>query len=83
MAWNNGGAQITACPNDIGNALVTSLQMDEEFIVVGCDNNRIEVFDATTGSYLRTLRGHHGGVWALQFVKTDTHCILVSGGCDR
>ncbi|SAM02283.1 hypothetical protein [Absidia glauca] len=83
MAWNNGGAQITACPNDIGNALVTSLQMDEEFIVVGCDNNRIEVFDATTGSYLRTLRGHHGGVWALQFVKTDSHCILVSGGCDR
>ncbi|CAO3587505.1 unnamed protein product [Absidia cylindrospora] len=83
MAWNNGGNQITACPNDIGNALVTSLQMDEEFIVVGCDNNRIEVFDGTSGNYLRTLRGHHGGVWALQFIKSDSHCILVSGGCDR
>ncbi|KAI8093169.1 WD40-repeat-containing domain protein [Halteromyces radiatus] len=82
-AWNNGGAHITSCPNDIGNALVTSLQMDDEFIVVGCDNNRIEVFQATTGQFIRTLRGHHGGVWALQFIKTDSQCILVSGGCDR
>ncbi|KAI8066769.1 WD40-repeat-containing domain protein [Gongronella butleri] len=82
-AWTVGNAQLTTCPNDIGNALVTSLQMDDEFIVVGCDNNRIEVFDAQEGKHLRTLRGHQGGVWALQFVKTDSQCLLVSGGCDR
>ncbi|ORX59699.1 WD40 repeat-like protein [Hesseltinella vesiculosa] len=82
-AWVLGKAHLTTCPNDIGNALVTSLQMDEEFIVVGCDNNHIEVFDATSGAHLRTLRGHSGGVWALQFIKTKSQCLLVSGGCDR
>lgn len=83
MAWINGGAKITSCTNDIGSNLVTSLQMDDEFIVIGCDDNRIVVFDASSGNYLRTLHGHSGGVWALQFIKHQSQTILVSGGCDR
>ncbi|KAI9303105.1 WD40-repeat-containing domain protein [Cunninghamella echinulata] len=83
MAWINGGAKVTSCTNDIGSNLVTSLQMDDEFIVIGCDDNRIVVFDASSGNYLRTLHGHSGGVWALQFIKHQSQTILVSGGCDR
>ncbi|KAG0004935.1 hypothetical protein BGZ65_012365 [Modicella reniformis] len=66
--------------------VVTSLQFDHHHIVVGCDNSRIQIFDTTTGRLLRTLQGHHGGVWALEFVKgmgATGEKILVSGGCDR
>ncbi|CAO3648849.1 unnamed protein product [Mucor fragilis] len=83
-AWNLGG-KVTLCDNQIGDGLATSLQMDDTFIVVGCDNNRIEVFDAKSGKYIRSLLGHEGGVWALQFVKNEisNEHILVTGGCDR
>ncbi|KAF9980414.1 hypothetical protein BGZ75_008477 [Mortierella antarctica] len=66
--------------------VVTSLQFDHHHIVVGCDNSRIQIFETTTGRLLRTLQGHHGGVWALEFLKgtsTTGEKILVSGGCDR
>ncbi|KAG0005346.1 hypothetical protein BGZ79_005324 [Entomortierella chlamydospora] len=66
--------------------VVTSLQFDHHHIVVGCDNSRIQVFETTTGRLLRTLQGHQGGVWALEFVKgvgATGEKILVSGGCDR
>lgn len=82
-AWRQGG-KVTSCRNNIGTALVTSLQVQDPFIVVGCDNHRIEVFDSNTGNHIRTLLGHEGGVWALQFVKvSDDEYVLVSGGCDR
>ncbi|KAF9957088.1 hypothetical protein BGZ72_002190 [Mortierella alpina] len=66
--------------------VVTSLQFDHHHIVVGCDNSRIQIFETTTGRLLRTLQGHHGGVWALEFLKGTNAAgekILVSGGCDR
>ncbi|KAI9317616.1 WD40-repeat-containing domain protein [Dichotomocladium elegans] len=82
-AWKRGG-KITSCPNTIQSSLVTSLQVQDEYIVVGCDNHKIEVFDSTTGNHIRTLTGHAGGVWALQFIKVNSkETILVSGGCDR
>lgn len=82
-AWRQGG-KVISCHNDIDSALVTSLQVEDPFIVVGCDNHHIEVFDSTTGKHVRTLLGHEGGVWALQFLKvSDNETILVSGGCDR
>lgn len=82
-AWNQGGKVIT-CENRIGEGLATSLQMDNTYTVVGCDNNRIEVYNSQNGKYIHSLRGHEGGVWALQFIKTenDKH-LLVTGGCDR
>lgn len=83
-AWNQGG-KVTLCDNQIGDGLATSLQMDDTFIVIGCDNNHIEVFDANNGKYIRSLLGHEGGVWALQFIKSEINNehILVTGGCDR
>ncbi|KAF9120333.1 hypothetical protein BGW39_011493, partial [Mortierella sp. 14UC] len=66
--------------------VVTSLQFDHHHIVVGCDNSRIQIFETTSGRLLRTLQGHLGGVWALEFVKgvgPTGEKMLVSGGCDR
>jgi F-box and WD-40 domain protein CDC4 len=84
-AWAHGG-KVKVVEEGFGEGLVTSLQYDEKFIVVGCDNHRIEVFDTNTAEKVRTLRGHEGGVWALQFKggeKHDPERILVTGGCDR
>lgn len=82
-AWRHGGS-VRTCSNSIRSALVTSLQVDDPYIVVGCDNHNIEVFDSNTGDSIYTLSGHQGGVWALQFVKKNEYeTILVSGGCDR
>ncbi|ORZ00320.1 WD40-repeat-containing domain protein [Syncephalastrum racemosum] len=83
-AWHHGG-RIISCRNSIGTALVTSLQIDGPYIVAGCDNQRIEVFCSSTGKHLRSLLGHGGGVWSLQFMKEEDsdEYLLVSGGCDR
>ncbi|KAI7847133.1 WD40-repeat-containing domain protein [Circinella umbellata] len=84
-AWVHGG-DVKVVEDGFGEELVTSLQFDEKFIVVGCDNHRIEVFDTQTARKVRTLEGHDGGVWALQFKggeKHDPERVLVSGGCDR
>lgn len=84
-AWVHGG-NVKVVEDGFGEGLVTSLQYDDKFIVVGCDNHRIEVFETMTGNKVRTLEGHEGGVWALQFKggdKYDTERTLVTGGCDR
>ncbi|KAI8086888.1 WD40-repeat-containing domain protein [Gilbertella persicaria] len=84
-AWAHGG-KVKVVEDGFGDGLVTSLQYDEKYIVVGCDNHRIEVFDTNTAKKVRTLEGHEGGVWALQFKggeKHDPERILVTGGCDR
>ncbi|KAI8341345.1 WD40-repeat-containing domain protein [Chlamydoabsidia padenii] len=84
--WEHGGRVKVVDDVFTGDALVTSLQFDDKYIVVGCDNHRIEVFDTQTAMKIRTLEGHEGGVWALQFKggdKYDSERILVSGGCDR
>ncbi|GAA5806149.1 WD40-repeat-containing domain protein [Helicostylum pulchrum] len=82
-AWNQGG-NVTFCQNEIGDGLATSLQMDDTYIVIGCDNNHIEVYNAKDGKYIRSLLGHEGGVWAIQFIKNEyNEHILVTGGCDR
>ncbi|KAI9305260.1 hypothetical protein BJ944DRAFT_162081 [Cunninghamella echinulata] len=84
--WAHGGRVKVVDDEFVGEVLVTSLQFDEKYIVVGCDNHRIEVFDTQTARKIRTLEGHEGGVWALQFKggdKYDPERTLVSGGCDR
>ncbi|ORZ21096.1 WD40-repeat-containing domain protein [Absidia repens] len=84
--WAHGGRVKVVDDVFVGDALVTSLQFDDKYIVVGCDNHRIEVFDTQTAKRVRTLEGHEGGVWALQFKgggKDDPERTLVSGGCDR
>ncbi|KAI8344678.1 WD40-repeat-containing domain protein [Chlamydoabsidia padenii] len=84
--WAHGGRIKVVDDVFVGDTLVTSLQFDDKYIVVGCDNHRIEVFDTQTTRRIRTLEGHEGGVWALQFKggdKYDPARTLVSGGCDR
>lgn len=84
-AWNQGG-KVTTVDGGFSHGLVTSLQFDEKYTVVGCDNHRIEVFDTNSGKKIKTLEGHEGGVWALQFIggtEQDPERILLSGGCDR
>ncbi|EIE79300.1 hypothetical protein G6F46_008594 [Rhizopus delemar] len=82
-AWRNGG-KVTTVEGEFSHGLVTSLQFDEKYTVVGCDNHRVEVFDTNSGKKIKTLEGHEGGVWALQFKgEDDDGRILLSGGCDR
>ncbi|KAI8997591.1 WD40-repeat-containing domain protein [Pilobolus umbonatus] len=84
-AWAQGG-KVKVVDDGFGDGLVTSLQYDDRYIVIASDNHRIEVFYTSSGEKVRTLEGHEGGVWALQFKggeKHDPDRILVTGGCDR
>jgi F-box and WD-40 domain protein CDC4 len=59
--------------------VVTCLQFDEDKVLTGSDDANINVYEANTGILRRTLVGHEGGVWALQYVGNT----LVSGSTDR
>ncbi|KAF2478543.1 WD40-repeat-containing domain protein [Neohortaea acidophila] len=59
--------------------VVTCLLFDNENILTGSDDARINVYDTKTGALKNRLEGHEGGVWALQY-DGDT---LVSGSTDR
>ncbi|KAI5295696.1 hypothetical protein KEM52_000521 [Ascosphaera acerosa] len=76
-AWRKGGKSIThhVTPDQ---AVVTSLHMTDKYIVVALDNAKIYIY-APDGTFLRSLKGHMMGVWAM-VPSGDT---LVSGGCDR
>ena len=50
------------------DAVVTSLAYDDNFIVVGLFNGKIDVFDSKTCLYTQSLNGHDEGVWALAVV---------------
>lgn len=62
-------------PRDI----VTCLQFDDDKIIIGSDDHTITIYDTTTGALKVKLRGHGGGVWALQYIGNT----LVSGSTDR
>ncbi|CEH17474.1 wd40 repeat-like protein [Ceraceosorus bombacis] len=68
--WRKGGRLLTRYTSTEGGAVVTSLAVDKEWIVVGMANAKIHVFDAQTGLYARTLIGHETGVWALTLVSS-------------
>ncbi|QIW99479.1 hypothetical protein AMS68_004997 [Peltaster fructicola] len=59
--------------------VVTCLLFDDDKILTGSDDTKINVFDTKTGALRTKLEGHEGGVWALQY-EGDT---LVSGSTDR
>lgn len=59
--------------------VVTCLGFDDDKIVTGSDDTNINVYDTKTGALRATLRGHEGGVWALQYEGN----VLVSGSTDR
>lgn len=66
--WARGG-RILRAHNSQDDGVVTSVAMDDEWIVVGLANHRIHVFSARTGKLARTLVGHTLGVWALGLVS--------------
>ncbi|WWC97403.1 hypothetical protein V866_004282 [Kwoniella sp. B9012] len=68
--WLSGGRKLA---NHIStdDAVVTTLCFDDSHIVVGMANNKIHVFDAVTGAYLRSLLGHRQGVWAMVLVSAS------------
>jgi F-box and WD-40 domain protein CDC4 len=66
--WLSGGRLLTM-HSSMGDSVVTSLVVNEEFIVIGMANSKIHVFDATTGHYFQSLLGHELGVWALVLVS--------------
>ncbi|EIW73385.1 hypothetical protein TREMEDRAFT_25331 [Tremella mesenterica DSM 1558] len=86
--WLTGG-QLIASHKHTDDGVVTSLAIDDTFIVVGMANSQIEVYDSRTGAWLNSLKGHEAGVWALidlcgaaMGYGSDKH-LVVSGGCDR
>lgn len=62
-----------------GRHVVTCLQFDANKILTGSDDTNINVYDTQTGALKATLRGHEGGVWALEYYGNT----LVSGSTDR
>ncbi|KAG8876293.1 hypothetical protein FRB98_007378 [Tulasnella sp. 332] len=57
------------------DGVVTSVAMNDEWIVAGLVNHRIHVFSAETGAHVRTLVGHSQGVWCL--------ALVTKGGSER
>ncbi|RXK40736.1 hypothetical protein M231_01988 [Tremella mesenterica] len=66
--WLTGG-QLIASHKHTDDGVVTSLAIDDTFIVVGMANSQIEVYDSRTGAWLNSLKGHEAGVWALMLVS--------------
>ncbi|KAJ3148308.1 SCF ubiquitin ligase complex subunit cdc4 [Geranomyces michiganensis] len=59
--------------------VVTCIQVDDNRIVTGSDDRTIEIRDLATGKLQRTLMGHEGGIWALQFWNNT----LVTASTDK
>ena len=51
------------------SGVITSMAIDNEWVVVGLANSRIHVFSAQTGVLHWTLIGHESGVWAICLVS--------------
>jgi F-box and WD-40 domain protein CDC4 len=71
MNWVHGGIpllnhRLPISQPDTG--VVTSLAMDEDWIVAGLSDTKIHVFSRRTGVLTRTLVGCQGGVWAVWLV---------------
>ncbi|KZT59081.1 WD40 repeat-like protein, partial [Calocera cornea HHB12733] len=73
------GGAAAAIPGAANENVVTSLAMDDEYIVVGLANCRVHVYDARTGALLRTLLGHDNGVWCLALASATPKEELMGG----
>jgi F-box and WD-40 domain protein CDC4 len=76
--WRRGRFKHIRFPghaSPTGQGVVTCLQFDDDKIISGVDDRVINIYATKTGQHLSTLRGHEGGVWALQYIGNT----LVSG----
>ncbi|KDQ61215.1 hypothetical protein JAAARDRAFT_152322 [Jaapia argillacea MUCL 33604] len=62
-----------------GHSVVTCLLFSHGRIISASDDHSIHVYSPLTGTLVRSLDGHEGGVWALAATKNT----LVSGSTDR
>lgn len=62
-----------------GRSVVTCLIFSHGRIISASDDHSIHVYSPITGTLVRSLDGHEGGVWALAATKNT----LVSGSTDR
>jgi WD40 repeat protein len=62
-----------------GASVVTCLQFDADKIISGSDDSTIEIHETSSGRLLHTLRGHGGGIWALEYLGN----VLASGSTDK
>ncbi|KXN71671.1 WD40 repeat-like protein [Conidiobolus coronatus NRRL 28638] len=76
--WLTGKAHRTSIFTH-GYKIITCLQFDNQRIVSGSEDGAINVFETSSGKKLHTLKGHKGGVWALEYVDNT----LVSGSTDK
>ncbi|KAJ3764512.1 hypothetical protein FB446DRAFT_801275, partial [Lentinula raphanica] len=72
--WHNGGHLLQAHKMPLSSSnpeagVVTSLALDDDWVVVGFANCRMHVFSAHSGILARTLLGHGLGVWAVCLVQ--------------
>ena len=72
IKWLHGGTplqnhRLPISQPDAG--VVTSLAMDEDWIVAGLSDTKIHVFSRRTGMLSKTLVGCQGGVWAVWLVE--------------
>jgi WD40 repeat protein len=72
MKWLHGGVplrnhRLPISEPDAG--VVTSLAMDEDWIVTGLSDSRIHIFSRRKGVLNRTLVGCQGGVWTVWLVE--------------
>lgn len=77
--WRKGRFKRTTFEGPPPNTVVTCLQFDDDKIITGADDHKINIYDTRTGRRMHTLSGHDGGVWALQYYNNT----LVSGSTDR
>ncbi|KAJ8090270.1 hypothetical protein PM082_018866 [Marasmius tenuissimus] len=74
--WQDGGRLLRThrTPTTIANTsdnVITSLALNEEWVIVGLANSRIHVFSGKTGVLARTLVGHDSGVWAVCLIAPN------------
>jgi hypothetical protein len=58
---------------------VTCLHFDSDLVISGSVDSTVNIYETRTGRFRRTLRGHLGGAWAMQYLDG----VLVSGSADR
>lgn len=68
--WLHGG-QVLANYISPADGPVTTLCMDDKYVIIGMANSWIHIFDITTGQLMRNLQGHTQGVWALAIVSKN------------
>lgn len=66
--WIRGGHLLSSHVS-VDDGVVTSLALDEDYIVVGMANKQIHIFDGRNGQWQRALHGHELGVWCLVLVS--------------